>query len=172
MKTKILYIILVLVIILSAILYFHKRINNGTQQSVTLHYASALGFSFNYPKNMFVMNDPETSRIFIVPNSYKNDTSKGITTAIVISTSLNKPLLTPLQWLEDPSLGGADMKKGYSKMNIDGQEAIAINGSAWITVDTPDNKYQMSIDTLPSQNPSQLLLAEMRVVIGSLVFNK
>jgi hypothetical protein len=110
-------------------------------------YNSELGFSFNYPKDMFVMNGsdgPEDNyRLFVIPNSYKDDENEELT-AVVISASLNEPSQTPLEWLDGP-YSGADMSKGYTKLDIDGQEAISMNGSSWVTVNTPDKKYQISI---------------------------
>lgn len=147
------------------------EVQNAISNAIdTNHYASELGFSFNYPKDMFVMSDPTGPRVLIIPNSYKTDKSKTLT-AIVISAMLNNPPMTPLRWLEGPN-SGADMSKGYDKVDIDGQEAISMDGGAWIVVNTPDNKRQLSIATLPSVNPSQLLLAEMGIVVNSLVFDK
>ncbi len=176
LKTKILYLSIgiIFLALCGTILYLHKtppKQNTETQQATnTLHYVSDLGFSFNYPKDMSVMSDPEDPRLFIVPNSYKTDKNK-IMTAVVISAMLNDPPMTPLEWLKGPD-SGADMKKVYNKLNIDGQEAISMDGGTWIVVNTPDNKRQLSIATLPSVNPSKSLVAEMGVIISSLVFTK
>jgi len=119
---------------------------------------------------MSVTNDPEEPRIFIVPNSYNPKGSEDIT-AVIISASPNNPPMTPLKWLKGPD-SGADMSKGFSKLNIDGQEAISVEEGAWIVVDTPDKKRQLSIATLPSQNPSKLLMTGMSVAVGSLRFDR
>jgi len=120
---------------------------------------------------MFIMVDPETkSRLFAIPNSYRANEGEKLT-AIVISVVLNEPPMTPLEWLNGPN-SGADMSKGYLKLDIDGQEAISMNGNAWITVNTPDNKLQLSIATLPSVSPSQQLLTEMNAIVTSLVFSR
>ncbi len=84
---------------------------------------------------------------------------------------MNDPQMTPLEWLKGPD-SGADLSKGYKKLNIDGQEAISLENGAWIIVNTPDNKRQISIATLPSENASESLLAEMDLIINSLVFTK
>ncbi|KKP31741.1 MAG: hypothetical protein A2312_02585 [Candidatus Staskawiczbacteria bacterium RIFOXYB2_FULL_32_9] len=133
-------------------------------------YYSELGFSFNYPSDMSVMSDPEDPHLYIIPDSYKGNDNETLT-AVVISAMLNDPQLTPLEWLNGPN-SGADMSKGYSKIDIDGQEAIVMNDGAWIVVNTPDNKRQLSIATLPSQNPSETLKAEMSSIVKSIIFDK
>lgn len=104
---------------------------------------SEIGFLFNYPKDMFVLNGSvdqnDNFRIFVIPNSYKDNKEQDLT-AVVISASLNQPPETPLEWLEGPE-SGADMSKGYSELDVDGQKAISMNGANWVVVDTPDNKY-------------------------------
>lgn len=137
-------------------------------------YISELGFSFYYPNDMYVQNGSDgpddNYRLLVIPNSYKDDENQDLT-AIVISASLNKPLQTPLEWLKGPD-SGADMSKGYSKIDVGGQEAISMNGRNWVTVDTPDNKYQISIATLPSINPNQSLVDAMKSIVESMVFDK
>ncbi len=137
-------------------------------------YTSELGFSFYYPNDMYVQNGSDgpddNYRLLIIPNSYQDNEDQDLT-AIVISASLNEPPQTPLEWLRGP-YSGADMAKGYSKLDIDGQEAISMNGRNWVTVDTPDNKYQISIATLPGENPSQGLQDEMSTIVNSIVFTK
>jgi hypothetical protein len=50
-----------------------------------------------------------------------------------------------------------------------GQEAIVIEGGTWVVVNTPDNKYRLSIALLPGKD-DQLLLTEMGIIIDSLRF--
>jgi hypothetical protein len=135
--------------------------------SGVLHYdASELGFSFNYSNDMYVMSDTEDPRLYIIPD----DGSEPIT-AVVISAMLNDPQMTPLEWLNGP-YSGADMSKGYSKLTIDGQEAISMNDGIWIVVNTPNNKRQLSVATLPLENPSESLKAEMNNIVNSIIFNR
>ncbi|MDD3662724.1 MAG: hypothetical protein PHT84_02565 [Candidatus Pacebacteria bacterium] len=135
---------------------------------------SEIGFSFNYPEDMSVMDgsiDPNDNyRIFVFPDSYKGNEGEDIT-AVVISASLNQPPETPLEWLEGPE-SGADMSNGYSELDIDGQKAISMNGANWVVVDTPDNKYQISIATLPGRNPNWSLQNAMKSIVESIVFSK
>lgn len=76
-------------------------------------YYSELDFSFNYPKDMFVINGSDgpndNYRLLVILNSYKDDENQDLT-AIVISASLNEPSQTPLEWLKGP-YSGADMSK-------------------------------------------------------------
>lgn len=136
-------------------------------------YVSGLGFSFDYPKDMTIIDGSDgaddTFRVLIVPSSYKNDNNQNLT-AVVISASPNNPPRTPLEWLKDPNAGGADMSKGYNVLDIGGQEAISLNESNWIVVDTPDNARQISIATLPGENPSQSLRDEMAGIVRSFIF--
>lgn len=135
-------------------------------------YVSELGFSFYYPNDMYVMDGSDGAddnfRVLVIPNSYKDNQSKPLN-AVVISASSNNPPITPLKWLDGPD-SGADMSKGYSKINMDGREAISLENGNWVVVDTPDNKYQISIATLPGDNPSQLLQDEMSGIIKSFSF--
>ena len=148
-----------------------ERISTGIAEATnTLQYISDLGFSFNYPSDMYIMPDPEESRVLVIPNSYKTNGNEPVT-AVVISATLNDPPITPLEWLESPD-SGADMSKGYNKLTIDGQEAISMGGGTWIVVNTPDNKRQLSIATLPFVDPSQSLVDEMGIIANSLVFTK
>lgn len=150
-----------------------QRYKEGKADPVTIDnpkYVSELGFSFNYPNDMYVMKDPDVPRLFIISNSYKTNMDQPVT-GIVITATPNEPPMTPLEWLNGPD-SGADMSKGYSKLNIDGQKAISMNGDIWVVVNTPDNKRQMSIATLPSVNPSQSLVAVMSSIVSSIVFTK
>lgn len=195
-KNKIIGGILVLVVFVGAYLIFKNKQENSNEQMAkfmaarnkeiqslpvaqqaensgtdNLHFVSDLGFSFDYPKDMFVMVDPDTgSRIFVIPNSYKTNEGEELT-AVVISAALNEPPMTPLEWLNGPN-SGTNMSKGYLELDIDGQKAIAMNGSAWITVNTPDNKRQLSIATLPSTNPNQMLLTGIETIATSFVFSR
>ena len=173
MKNKIIYIFVV--IILCVVFFFlgwflHKP---KTTINETETYTSNLGFSFNYPKDMFIQNisggTDDNFRIAVIPTSYNNQ--KQDLDAVVISASPNDPSATPMDWLNSPD-SGADMSKGYSKLNMDGQEAISLNGDNWVVVDTSDNKYQISVATLPSDKPSQLLHNEMSSIIASFKFTK
>lgn len=135
-------------------------------------YNSEYGFAFNYPDSMRVMADPENTdhnfHIFIIPNSDEANEDEPMN-AVVISGARNRPPLTPLEWLEGPN-SGADMSKGYNMLNIGGQEAVSMEGGTWIVINTPDNEYRLSIATLPSENPGQLLRDQMSEIIDSLAF--
>jgi hypothetical protein len=161
MKKKLLYIGTLAV--LSTGVYFLVAHQNP-------QYVSDLGFSFSYPTGMFVMTDPDSPRIYVIPNSYKANKNEPLT-AIVISTSPNEPPMTPFEWLDGPN-SGADMSKTYSKRDIDGQDAVSLEGGTWAVVNTPDETQQLSIATLPSGDTDQSLLTGMDTIVNSLVFTK
>ncbi len=150
-----------------------KLINDSIEKMKnTLWYdAGDFGFSFDYPTDMSITRDPTAPRVFIIPNSYNGGDDEA-PTAVVVTATFNNPPQTPLEWLKDPGGGGADLSKGYTKLNIDGQEAISVNGDHWIVVNTPDNTRQMSIATLPSENPSQSLIEDMSVIVNSIIWDK
>jgi len=131
-------------------------------------YISDLGFSFDYPKDFRVVNDSEESRLFIFPNSYNPESDDEIT-AVVISSSPNNPPITPMEWLES-SYSGADLSKGYNKVNIDGQEAISLENNMWVVVNTPDDKYQISIAPLPFKNPNESLQKALSQIVSTMSF--
>ena len=136
---------------------------------------SEIGFSFNYPEDMFIMDgtidENDNYRKLVIPKSYveEGEQKPQDLTAVVIVASENQSSITPLEWLES-SNSGADMSKGYSEIDIDGQKAISMNGDDWVVVNTPDNKYQISIATIPHQNPSWALQNVMRSIVKSIVF--
>jgi hypothetical protein len=132
-------------------------------------YVSNFGFSFNYPTGTFVWSNPDQDQLVIMPNSYKDNQNEPVT-GVVISAMLNQSQMTPLEWLKGPD-SGYDISKGYSKLDIDGQEAISIEGGTWIVLNTPDDARQLSIATLPgSGDGALLLLPEMNTIVDSLVF--
>ena len=170
---------IVIIVIFSLVFLFvgwqlHQLIPKSTVKSTTDElqtYVSGLGFSFDYPKDMTVIDGSDDTdgifRILIVPNSYKAGSQSM--TAVVISASPNNPPMTPLQWLKSPD-SGADMSKGYSTLNMDGQEAVSMENGTWVVVDTPGNAWQISIATLPGENPSQSLRDEMTGIVKSFTF--
>jgi hypothetical protein len=134
-------------------------------------YNSQFGFSFQYPPHLYVMEDPEPfipERLYVLPTSVKTDTSNIY--GVVISTAENEDGMTPLKWLKGPN-SGADLSQGYNVLDIDGQEAISLDGGTWVVVDTPDKKYQISIALLPGKN-GDLLFTEIGIIISSLKFSK
>jgi len=139
-------------------------------QATNLKYVSELGFSFEYPIDMFVMPDPKLPRVYIIPNSARINDDKTIEGIEIVSME-NKPPLTPLEWLKDPDFGN-DTTDEYKTLKIDGQEAVSVNNGAWIVVNTPDDKYQLSIDTLPSGNTNKILVDGIAVIADSLIFAK
>lgn len=132
-------------------------------------YESKLGYSFQYPPHLYVMEDPELigtpERLFILPTSPE---PKDSIYGIVISIGVNDENMSPVEWLKGPN-SGADLSNGYNVFDIDGQEAVSVEGGSWVVVNTPDNKYRLSIALLPGED-GNLLFTEEGIIISSLVF--
>jgi hypothetical protein len=175
-KNKIIYISITVVLSVGFFLFgfsFHPNVEYKTIliKNETQTYPSEFGFAFTYPKDMSILRDSEDeSHIFVVQN-LSGDNKDETATGVVISVGANIPLRTPLEWLKSKD-SGADITKGYGMVNIDGQEAISLNKGTWVVFNTPDNKRQVSIATLPFENPSQLLQEEMSSIVSSIVFTK
>lgn len=134
-------------------------------------YESKLGYSFQYPSHLYVMEDPELigtpERLFILPTAPE---PKGSIYGVVISIGVNDENMSPVEWLKGPD-SGADLSDGYNVFDIDGQEAVSVEGGTWVVVNTPDNKYRLSIALLPGEDGT-LLFTEEGIIISSLVFNR
>ena len=132
-------------------------------------YESKLGYSFQYPPHLYVMEDPELigtpERLFILPTEAE---PKGAIYGVVISIGVNDENMSPVEWLKGPD-SGADLSNGYNVFDIDGQEAVSVDGGTWVVVNTPDNKYRLSIALLPGENDT-LLFTEEGIIISSLKF--
>jgi hypothetical protein len=140
-------------------------------------YSEEIGFSFDYPEDMFIMDgsldENDNYRKLVIPKSFAEEGEQEAKnfTAVVITASENQALGTPLDWLKGP-YSGADMSKGYSEIDMDGQKAISMNGDNWVTVNTPNNEYRITIATLPGRNPSWSLQNAMISIVESITFAK
>ena len=131
-------------------------------------YESKLEFSFQYPPHLSVRKDTESlipERLFVLPQSIEDDD----VSAIIISVAENDEGMTPLEWLSGPS-SGADLSKEYDLLSLDGQGAISLDNGTWVVVNTPDEKYRLSIAMFPDD--SDILFTEMGIIINSLRFTK
>jgi len=157
-----------------------KELETGAKEAqfkANIFSDNEIGFSFNYPKDMFIMDgtvdENDNYRKLVIPKSYVEEGEQKIQDfiAVVITVSTNESFGLPLEWLNKPE-SGADLLKGYSELDIDGQKAISMNGADWVVVNTPDNKYQLSIATIPHENPSWLLQNAMKSIVESIIFKK
>ena len=131
-------------------------------------YYSDMGFSFKYPRHLFVTIDPDnTNRIIIIPKTLKDNEDAPLT-AIIISVSENSEKMTAEKWLLGPK-SGFKHSNGYYKTTIDGEDAVYTDGGMWTIVNTPDNKYRLSIADF-SEKGADILFIEMGIVIESLTF--
>jgi hypothetical protein len=133
-----------------------------------LHYDSELGFSFDYPKDMFVMYDPDGPRLVVIPNALKTDKSLPVT-AVVISARKMETAMTPLAWLQGPDSGANLTPGSYQGIEMDGQEAIFIPAENWFLVNIPNNRRQISVATLPT-NPSKKIKDAFVMIGDSMTF--
>jgi len=135
-------------------------------------YESKMGFSFQYPAQFFVMEDPEAGipeRLFVLIKKELDEDPSGI----IISTAENKDNQTALEWLEGP-YSGADLSKEHGTLDLGGQEAIFLEGGTWIVAVTPDNKYRISLATLASPNlkNGDFLFLGMDTILSSFKFSR
>lgn len=128
-------------------------------------YESKMGFSFEYPSQFYVMEDPEP---FIPERLYVLVRGDEDMSGIIISTAENTDNQTPLEWLEGP-YSGADLSNEHGTLDLDGQEAIFLDGGTWIVAVTPDNKYRLSFATLPTKD-GDLLFLGMDTILSSFKF--
>lgn len=129
-------------------------------------YASRLGFSFNYPPHLKVTDI--LSHIVLRPVDEESDSGY-----IVVSVGLNDENMTAEEWFLSPDSGYLQSKDNYGnyyKTTIDGQGAVYTDGGMWMVVNTPDDKYRISIADLPSKSNDRLF-TEMSIVTESFVFN-
>ncbi len=131
-------------------------------------YKSDIGFSFKYPPHLKVKTEQDTSTNRIVLTPINANTSEGLS-AIIISIAENNQGMTAEEWLLSPTSGFKHSDK-YFKTTIDGQEAVYTDGGMWTVVNTPDNKYRLSIADLVTGSADELF-TEMGIVVDSLIFN-
>ena len=131
-------------------------------------YKSSFGFSFKYPPHLAITVTPDMpDSNWIVLESLSS--TKENKSAIIISIGLNDEEMTPEEWLLGPTSGFKHSEK-YFKTKIDEQDAVYTGGGMWTVVNTPDNKYRLSIADLTTGN-GNILFSEMGIVIESLTFN-
>jgi hypothetical protein len=128
-----------------------------------------LGFSFDYPAEMSIMNGQRIENWVIV--QYPEST-KDVRRAVVVSVGSNENDMTPEQWLWGPNSGYPDQKEYYGychRTRIGGQDAVYTREGMWVVVNIPNTKYRLSIADLTSEGLERPYQA-MGVVIGSLKF--
>ena len=137
-------------------------------------FNSELGFSFQYPEDMEVMSLSLPGDNYRIAVKYTDDFLKKYKDQsfgmIIISAGFNDEKMSPVEWLSGPD-SGYDPSEKYYQTEIDGQEAVRTAGSMWHVVNTPDNKWRLSITDLTQEgeNPP---FSEMGYVINSLKFDR
>jgi len=130
-------------------------------------YQSEFGFSFDYPSHLEVSAFSEGNHWIVLTPS---DDDSEHPSRIIVSVGLNDEQMTAEEWfLSD---GGYSHKNygDYHKTHIDEQEAVYTDGGMWFVINTPDNKYRISIADMRGEDGSRLF-TEMGNIIESLTFN-
>lgn len=131
-------------------------------------YEGDFGFSFKYPPHLEIFEFGYGWVVLSVKDeSQKNDSGK-----IVVSVAENDEQMTAEEWLLGPFSGYSQSKDDYGnyyKTQIDGQDAVYTDDGMWTIVNTPDNKYRLSIADLSPGNAIPLFF-EMGIVVESLTF--
>lgn len=133
-------------------------------------YKSDFGFSFKYPPHLEVFEFCDNT--CWVALSVKNESERDDSSKIIVSVAENDEQMSAEEWLLGPSSGysqSIDEYGNYYKTHMDGQEAVYTDGGMWTIVNTPDNKYRLSIADLSPGNASPLF-SEMGIVVESLSF--
>ncbi len=168
MNKKIIKIIVLILVLLGlGLLVYSNKAKSPTVNTLT--YQSELGFSFEYPDYLEVIDDFDggTYRYLVIPTEVKNNENLPIT-SIIISLGESNTDMTPEQWLLGPN-SGYDPSVPYLKVIIGGQEAVSTDNGMWVIVNTPDNKYRLSIADYHEEG-AELLSSEMEVIVKSLSF--
>jgi len=133
-------------------------------------YESDFGFSFKYPPHLKVFKFCDSTCWIVL--SAKDESESDDNSKIIVSVAENDEQMSAEEWLLGPFSGYSQSKDDYGnyyKTHIDGQEAVYTDGGMWTIVNTPDNKYRLSIADLSPGN-AMPLFSEMGIVIESLSF--
>jgi len=128
-----------------------------------------LGFSFQYPPHLKLLSSQMIGNHVIL--SSQNETGDD-RRDIIVSIGLNDENMTPEEWILSPNSGYVQSRDRYGDCNntlIDGQKAVYTQGGMWTVLNTPDNRYRLSIADLTTGEASPPF-TEMGIVIGSLRF--
>lgn len=128
-----------------------------------LEYDSGLGFSFKYPEYTDVKKISDGNN-WIIISPKGNDDRK-----IVISLGDNSENLKAEEWFLGPDSGFDPKKEVFFRTKIDGQDAVYTDAGAWLVVNSPDNKYRLSIAELTMEN-EEVMYKEMGIVFKTLKF--
>ena len=133
-------------------------------------YKSDFGFSFKYPPHLEVFEFCDSTCWIVL--SAKDESESDDNSKIIVSVAENDEQMSAEEWLLGQSSGYSQSKDDYGnyyKTHIDGQEAVYTDGRMWTIVNTPDNKYRLSIADLSPGN-AMPLFSEMGIVVESLTF--
>lgn len=148
------------------ILLIPEPVLTKSEKSELKTYTDDLGFSFRYPSNMSVKVipklDPANTQIIAIKPKNTEDN------LIIISVANNDENISPEEWLLGPT-SGFKVSDEYHITTIDGQNIVYTDNNMWFVINTPDNKYRLSIADLNPDKKSRLF-KEMGIIITSLKF--
>jgi hypothetical protein len=128
-----------------------------------------LGFSFQYPPYLKLIGSQMIGNHIILASQNETEDDRR---DIIVSVGLNDENMTPEEWLLSPNSGYVQSRDRYGDCNntlIDGQKAVYTQGGMWTVVNTPDNRYRLSIADLTTGESSPPF-TEMGIVIESFRF--
>lgn len=148
--------------------YFGTRLVPQPGQPLVMqtYVSDKYGFSFKYSQNFKVeeVGLDEDGWIVVEPVS-----ATGTQQAIIISTRLNDPPISAVDWLNGPD-SGYDASQGHLARYIGGQPAVSVEESSWVVVNSPDDEERVSIALLGKDGPIPLQ-SEMETILVSFSFD-
>ncbi len=129
-----------------------------------LEYKSNLGFSFKYP-DYTKITEVAMGNNWVVVSAKDSDDRK-----VIISIGDNSENLLAEEWFLGPDSGFDSEQEVFFRTKIDGQDAVYTDSGTWLVVNTPDNKYRLSIAELTT-NDTEVMYEEMGVIFKTLKFN-
>lgn len=130
-------------------------------------YESDFGFSFKYPPHLEVFKFCDNTCWIVL--SVKDNNQQDDSGKIILSIAENDEQMTAEEWFLGDGGYSKENYGNYYKTRIDGQEAVYTDGGMWTVVNTPNNKYRLSIADLSTGN-AMPLFSEMGIIIESLSF--
>ncbi|MDP6388041.1 MAG: hypothetical protein QGG63_02100, partial [Candidatus Pacebacteria bacterium] len=151
-------------------------------QDYEIYVDGEIGFSFKYPNYLFIEKDPNIPNMLIIMPERLKTTDEPFT-SISITVEENSNLLTPFEWLKQEAIGSSRAKPfdavdimkeyldDYQIETIDGQQAIFIDGGLWVVVNTPNQKWRISISPLlDERSGASALFRETEIIVNSFSF--
>ena len=128
-----------------------------------LEYKSNLGFSFKYPNYTKITEIKEGNNWIVIAPKDNSDRK------VIISIGDNSENLKAEEWFLGPYSGFDTDQDVFFRTKIDGHDAVYTDSGTWLVVNTPDNKYRLSIAEL-TVNDAEVMYEEMGIIFKTLKF--